>query len=392
MKKSNGLWFGQVEFSGYGGFPEKMASELIAAGVQLRRLKFGDGTVTGIVPPADYWATSIAAHKNGVRLRAGKRSGLYFTLLRYSRRVGIYLGALAFVFILALNSSRIQDIDVTGSSELTASQRSQVTAILSECGISPGKSTKTDTKAAERRVMLELPEAAWVDISIVGFRVIADVETGTPKPEMLSSDVPCNIVASRAAAIISQTVREGTSSAAPGSGIQQGGLLVSGIVTDGAGNVSYHHASAEIIGEFTETQEFFVPYRETVQRADGEVTEFTWLQFEDDSIPLFWGNAEVPDAVYEEQTEPITVLGRKTPLSLRHGKFTSYRSLDIVRSADDCIAELERQQQQFTENFYSGYEIVSAEKTALPEDDGIRMKITYTLRGDIAQEQEIFIG
>ena len=218
MKKSNGLWFGQVEFSGYGGFPEKMASELIAAGVQLRRLKFGDGTVTGIVPPGDYWATSIAAHKNGVRLRAGKRSGLYFTLLRYSRRVGIYLGALAFVFILALNSSRIQDIDVTGSSELTASQRSQVTEILSECGISPGKSTKTDTKAAERRVMLELPEAAWVDISIVGFRVIADVETGTPKPEMLSSDVPCNIVASRAAAIISQTVREGTSSAAPGSG------------------------------------------------------------------------------------------------------------------------------------------------------------------------------
>ena len=135
-----------------------------------------------------------------------------------------------------------------------------------------------------------------------------------------------------------------------------------------------------------------MPYRETVQRADGEVTEFTWLQFEDDSIPLFWGNAEVPDAVYEEQTEPITVLGRKTPLLLRHGKFTSYRSLDIVRSADDCIAELERQQQQFTENFYSGYEIVSAEKTALPEDDGIRMKITYTLRGDIAQEQEIFIG
>ena len=129
-----------------------------------------------------------------------------------------------------------------------------------------------------------------------------------------------------------------------------------------------------------------------MQRADGEVTEFTWLQFEDDSIPLFWGNAEVPDAVYEEQTEPITVLGRKTPLSLRHGKFTSYRSLDIVRSADDCIAELERQQQQFTKNFYSGYEIVSAEKTALPEDDGIRMKITYTLRGNIAQEQEIFIG
>lgn len=390
--KSMGLWLGQVEFSGFGGYPEKMASALISCGVQLRRVKFGDGTISGIVSPTDYWTTAVTARRYGVRLRAGKRRGLYFTAMRYSRRVGLYLGALAFVMILALNSSHIQDIELKSSTGLSASQRSQIMTILDECGLQKGKPSSTDTKTAESRIMLELPEASWVDVSVVGFRVVADVETVTPKPEMLNSSVPCNIVASRAAAVISHTVRQGALVTETGSGVPEGGLLVSGIVTDGAGNITYHHASAEVIGEFTETQEFFVPYRETVKRADGEVTEFTWLEFEDESLPLFLGSAGVADAVYEEQTEPILIFGHRTPLSLRRGRFTAYRSVDVVRSADDCIDLLSGLMADFEENFYSEYEIVSCEKTAVPEDEGIRMKAVYTLRGNIAKEQEIFIG
>lgn len=387
-----GLWLGRVEFSGYGGYPEKMVTALMSSGVQLRRVRFRDGTISGFVSPSDYWTTSVTARRYGVRLKAGKRRGLYFTALRYSRRVGLYLGALLFVMLLALNSSRIQDVRLTGSSGLSAGQRSQIMSILDECGIRRGSSTRSDTKDAERRIMLELPEASWVDISIVGFRVLADVETITPKPEMLNSDVPCNIVASRPAAIISHIVREGTLAAEIGSGVPAGGLLVSGIVTDGAGNVSYHHASAEIIGEFTDTQEFFVPFRETVQRADGEVTEFSWLEFEDDSIPLFFGSAEVPEAVYTEQTEPLYLFGHKLPLTIRRGTFTKLRSVQVIRTADDCISELSRRQSDFEENFYGDYEIVNCEKTALPEEDGIRLTAVYTLRGNIAQEQEIFFS
>lgn len=391
-EKISGMWLGRVEFSGFGGYPEKMASVLINSGVQLRRLKFGDGTISGIVSPADYWATAATAHKYGVRIRAGKRRGLYFTAMRYSRRVGLYIGGLAFIMILALNSSRIQDIQLESTSILSAGQRSQIMTILDECGINKGSSVRADTQYAERRLMLEIPEASWVDISIEGFRAVARVELVTEKPEMLNSDVPCNLVASRAAAIISHVVRDGTLSAEIGSGVPAGGLLVSGIVTDGAGNITYHHASAEIIGEFTETQEFYVPYRETVQLADGEVTEFSWLEFEDDSLPLFFGSADVPDAVYTEQNEPVTLFGYKTPLSIRRGTFTALRSVDIVRSADDCVTELSRRQTDFEENFYGDYEIVSCEKTALPEEDGIRLTAVYTLRGNIAQEQEIFFA
>lgn len=390
-ERKSGLWAGSVEFSGFGGYPEKMATALLQKGVTLRKLSFGDGTVKGFVSPVDYWETAVTARKYGVRIRSGKRRGLYFTALKYSRRVGLYIGFLAFVLMTALNESCIQDIEIVSSGTVTASQRAQIMEILDECGIKEGVSSRhLDTADAERRIMLEIPDAAWVDITVVGFRAEAAVEMGTPQPEMLNDDTPCNIVASRAASVIDHTVRAGTIVTEIGSGIQEGGLLVSGIVTDSAGNVSYKHASAEVIGEFTEKEEFFVPYRETIKLADGEKTEYTWLVFQDDVYPLFFGEAGVPDAVYTEETQPVLLFGHKTPLTLRRGIFTALRETEIIRTADDCLAELSRQQAAFEENFFNDYEICSCEKTAVPEDNGIRLTAVYTLRGNIASEQEIF--
>lgn len=392
-KKRKGLPYGSVEFSGFGGFPEKMASELLCQGIVLRGVRFGDGTITGTVSPGDYWLTSETARKCGVRIKAGKRRGLYFTAMRYSRRTGLYVGFLTFLIIISMGSSHVQDIEVQGSGGITPAQRSQVMKILEECGIREGEPTRgLNTTTAERRMMLEIPEASWTDVSCVGFRVSATLELASPKPDILEQDIPCNLVAVRDATVVDHTVRDGTLVTETGSGVPAGGLLVSGVVADSAGNVTLKHASADIIGEFTESREFFVPYSETVSTADGAQTEFRWLIAGDDEIPLFWGEAAVPDSVYHEETELLTLFGHTIPLKLRRGVFTELRQRDITRSADDCIAELERLQADFEENFYGDYEIYSCNETAVPEKDGIRLTAVYTLRGNIAEERVIETG
>ena len=360
-EKQRGLRFGSVEFSGYGAFPERFATELISRGVELRRVRFGDGTISGSVSPADYWETARTARRCGLRIRAGKRRGLYFTALRYSRR---------------------------------AAQRSQIMSILGECGLTEGSSARRleNSTTAERRILLEIPEAAWVDVTCVGFRLEAAVEMGTPAPEMLDLDAPCNLVASRAAAVVSHVVRDGVLVADTGSGVPEGGLLVSGTVADAAGNVILKHASAEIIGEYTETREFFVPYKETLRLPEGETAEYRWLVYGDDEYPLFFGGAAMEDSVYSEETEAVRLFGKETPLKIRTGRFTGYVSRNVTRSADDCLAELSRQQAAFEENFYAGQEVYSCEKTAVPEQDGIRLRCVYTLRGNIAKEQEILLS
>ena len=392
MKKNGGsagrgLYFGRVTFSGYGGFQEKLVSQLLDESVPLRGVTFSQGIMRAQVSPADYLRVSRAALKHGVRLRVQERRGIYFMLSRYSRRIGLYLGFLAFVLILSFHASRVESIMVEGA------PRSTVLAVLAECGIEKGASKSgLATDRAEYLLMTRLENTAWVDVSCIGNRVSVRVEQGKEVPEIEDGASPRNLVAARAAVIVEQTVRKGRAACAQGSGVQEGGLLVSGVVADGGDHVLYVRADAEIIGEFTETQEFFVPYRETIQRADGEQRIYKSLILYDDVYPLYFGKIDASGGVYSEETALVRLFGQETPFRLKTAVCTAYRSIDLTRTADDCTRELKRQKAACEENFYSGYEIAAVEEKYFPEKDGIRLIVDYTLRGNIAVPQAIERG
>ncbi len=390
MKKTEkgGLYLGYVEWSGYGGFQEKLLTKLLESDIPLRGVSVSGGTIKGKVSPFHYYTLSEYARKCGVRIRAGKRRGLYFTLSRYKNRLGVYVGLLLFAVILTFHSSRVSDITVTGA------PRSQVLNILSECGVTKGASKDgLQLFKAERRLMSDIENCAWADVSIVGTRVSVTVETGTPAPEIEDNTKPRNLVASRDAVIIKQTVRKGSSVLPNGSGVQKGGLLVTGAVEDvtltvhgsDTGHVLFVRADAEIIGEFNERREFFVPYNETLQIADGEQTRFTSLVYGDDVYPLYLGEAYVDNAVYSEETQLVIIFGAEMPFKLRTGIYTKYRDVEVSRSGDDCVNELRKQKSAFEENFYPEYEIVDAAEMFMPEETGVRLIVDYTLRGDIAE-------
>lgn len=375
---------GWVEFSGIGGFQERFVSELLEKGIKLRKVRIENGRISGIISPLDYRHAAEASRRYGVRIHAGRRRGLYFTALRYSRRAGLYAGLLAFFLILSIGKATVADIRITGNAP-----EAQIIQILEECGITRGvPSHGLDFSLAERRILLEVDNVAWVDVSSSGSRVSVTVKDAVPQPEMYDADTPCNLVATRDAMIVSATVRKGTLVTQVGSGVQRGGLIVSGTIADGGEHLLYRHASADIIGEFTETREFFIPYSETIRIPDGEQTEFRYLVFQDDVYPLFFGRAYVEDALYSEYTE-IPPMLNGTPISFRTGVFTKYRDVDITRSDDDCLNEFRKQKSNFEENFYSEFEIVSAIEKCFPEEGGIRFEVDYTLRGDIAEEVPI---
>lgn len=386
-EKSRGLYFGRVSFSGIGGYQEKMISELLESGVVLRRVMTAGGTVSGEISPLDYYTAAKAARRNGVRIRAGKRRGLYFTLMRYKMRFGLYVGGLMLMIMLSMFQTRVEAINIEGDVP-----RGQILEILRQNGIEKGADKYSlQMSRAEHQIMLEVENCSWVDVSCVGFRVNVRVEKGTPLPEM-EEDQPRNIVASRGAMIISQTVREGASEVAVGSGVAEGTLLVSGVVPDGNDDVLFVRADAEIIGEFTETQEFYVPFSETVRRADGDKTEFSYIVFNDDEYPMFFGEANVPDAVYSEETKLVRIFDAEMPFKIKTGTYTAYRYVEVIRSAEDCTRELKRLKDDYEQNFYSEYEVAAAEEKYYPDEGGVKLVVDYTLRGDIAKPVVIEMG
>ena len=374
------LLFGTVGFSGIGGFQENLVSDLLESGIPVRKLRFSGAEISGEVSPFDYYKTASLARKNGVKIRSGKRRGLYFTLYRYRTRSGLYAGLLAFILIISIMQTRVLDISYDGEAIPL-----EINPILEECGIKIGTSiSDINFSRAEQRIMLEVPGCAWADVSCEGFRLKVEVHKGIDVPEIEGTE-PRNIVASRSAVIVSQTVRKGGSMVTVGSGVNAGDLLVSGVVHDGGDNIMFIHSDAEIIGEFTETQEFFVPYRETVPRAEGEQKRFDYLIFGDDEYPLFFGSESAENSLYSEETRLIL----NGNVKLRTAIYTAYVEREIERSPEACVSELKKQMSLFVENFYSDFEIVTSNERYYPEEDGIRVLVDYTLRGDIAKPVDI---
>lgn len=375
-----GMNFGLVSFSGLGGFQEKMLSELLDNEIRVYNVRFADGEIYGAVSPLDYYRTAETARKYGVKLRAKERRGAYFTLLKYRRRIGLYLGFVLFCAMLTAFQSQVQDISINGDVH-----KAQVLNILEECGIGIGAPTSSlNISRAEQMLMLGIENCAWVDVSCVGFRVNVQVEKGIEKPE-IEDKQPRNIVASRPAQIVRQVVRDGMSVVNNGSGVNTGDLLVSGTVPDGRDKIMFVRSDAEMIGEWSETREFFVPYTETVNVADGEQKIFKWLVLGDDEYPLFWGRAEAENSLYKEEKSVVRVFGQETSMLIKTGTFTEYTEKTITRSPEAATSELRKQKENFEQNFYSDYEIKDVTEKFYPTDDGVRLELEYTLQGDIAR-------
>ena len=382
--KRSGLFFGSVEFSGVGGYREKMLSELLESGVSVRNVRLSEIGITGAVSPFDYYKTASAARRNGVKITSGKRRGLYFTLSKYRARAGLYVGFLAFAMMLSMWQTRVQDISITGDVSKT-----QIMEILESCDIREGAAIAgLQTSMAEHKIMLEVENCAWVDVSCEGFRVNVQVEKGVEAPEVEGSQ-PRNIIADRPAMIVSQTVRKGTSVVETGSGVNTGDMLVSGVFPDGGGNILTVHADAEIIGQWEESAEFFVPYNETVKVANGAKKTFKYLVYRDDVYPLFFGRAFAENAVYSEETSPLKIFGAETPFYIRTGTYTAYTEKTLTRSPEAAASELTKQRETYEENFFDKFEIISREEKFFPEDGGVTLIVDYVLRGDIARPVDI---
>lgn len=383
-EKIKGLYLGYVTFSGFGGYYEEMLSELLEKGIAVRNIAFSDGGISGAVSPLDYYRVSEAARRHGVRLRAEKRRGVYFLLSKYRNRAGLCFGFIIFMLFISIWQSSVHSITIEGDVP-----RSRIMKILGECNIRLGAATDSlKLSKAEHRIMSEIDNCAWADVSCEGFRVKVKVVPGVEVPEM-EDNMPRNIIASRSAMIVRQIPRDGISVVENGSGVNAGDLLVSGIIADGYGHTLFVRADAEIIGEWSESEEFFVPYHETISVPDGKTKTFKYLVCGDDEYPLFVGKASAENSLYTEETSVVRLFGQNTAFKIKSGIYTAYTEKDITRSPDDALSELQKQKHTFEDNFYADYEIVNAEERFYPREDGIRLVVDYTIRGDIAKAQPI---
>lgn len=379
---------GTVTFSVIGAYCEEYINDIFEQGISISNIRNTENIIYADIDMKYYPIAAKLSRKYGVRVRIVNKKGMYFRLSGIKKRPGLVLGIMvsaAMVFTLRLF---IWHIDVHGNNTLTDEQ---VLSMIENYGFTAGVfANSTDALDAERKIMLSSDRIKWINIEVNGSR--ADVylsERDIGNDADIDYKTPCNIVASRSCVITDTDVTSGKLMYEKGSGVAEGSVIVSGFVSSGEALILVH-SDAEIIGEFTETPEFSMNYT-TVEKVPSDNT-FTHRQLMILGIVLpLDNNAEhTENTVCTETTEQCTLFGVEMPFRLRTETYRGYIETTVTRSPDDIRRNLDRQLEQYTNNFLKQYEILDTEKNYEETSEGIILKTKITLKGNIGVKKPIY--
>ena len=385
MKKAE---WGYVKFSLIGTECEEFLSYSLNEGVKIYDIENDEGIIYAKTSPSQYFILAGMIRDFHVRMRITEKRGFWFRAYRYRNRFGILTGLLAYGLVLLLCSGLVWDITITGNERISDESMLE---FLAENGIYPGASRKDlDTTVTELSALLSFEDLAWISIENEGSRVnvklnerISNVKNGLPV------STPCNIVASHGGVITEAEVYRGTMLYEIGSGVAEGDIIVSGIVNDGAGNISINHADAKIIAEYEEEVSFYQQFYTVEKVKTGEKTYSEYFKLFGFTFPQ--QNERYTDGyTYTSNSYEVRVLGVKMPWTRVVVEGTRTEEIEVTRTVNDVKRLLERELEMYELNFLKNVEIADRKIEYERDENGIKLVCKFTLRGNIASQSEIF--
>lgn len=379
-----------VEFSLIGAYADSFISFLIEEGFRLSNIRNDGGIFYARVKPSDYRKIARFTYRYRVRMRIVKKHGGIFFVSPYKSRYGIAIGALLYAIVIGICSSFIWEIKISGN---VAVSDDQVLKMLDENGIRAGADPDSfDSGHVEFCAKLAIPEISWISIEKEGARVYVKVnERLEISQDKLSVKIPCNVIAQRTGVIVSTEVYRGELLYPVGSAVREGDVIVSGVVEDSYGKITYNNSDARIIAEFTESVDFSMPLvtKETVKT--GKTTEVNYIRL----FSIYLSDNRVQpqnNYIYDTQVHNVSIFGLQMPWKICTVRGYETTEQTVERTTNDVKRLLLQQADEHERNFYSDYEIVNSEKIFSFENNTVSLHIDYTLRGDIAKQQEFSVN
>ncbi|AUS96386.1 sporulation protein YqfD [Clostridium thermosuccinogenes] len=175
------------------------------------------------------------ARKTHCRVRIQAKCGLPFVVHKYKKRKAFVLGAFIFIAIFYVLTSFVWNVEINGNNKL---ETQAIMDYLADYGIKPGVlKYGINTDEVVNKIMMDMEELAWVEISLKGTKVRVEVRERVKPPETLPKDQPCDIVAARDGLIKSVFTKVGQQQVKAGDTVTRGQVLISGTVVSRNENV-----------------------------------------------------------------------------------------------------------------------------------------------------------
>jgi similar to stage IV sporulation protein len=219
---------GSVRLSIRGDRPEQFLNRCTASNILTWDVRYRGSRMELTLHLGDFFRLRPLLKQTGCRAHVIERAGLPFALQRMERRKFFAAGLVLFVVGLYLLSSVVWDVKVTGNERIS---EADVLAAAKKHGIHAlqWKFKLDDPAVLAKRLMHELPGAAWIGVEIRGTQIrIEVVEAVQPTPKPLTS--PRHLVSAHDAVITRIHTERGKPMVRVHQAVRKGQILISGLI------------------------------------------------------------------------------------------------------------------------------------------------------------------
>ncbi|WP_394233007.1 sporulation protein YqfD [Niallia oryzisoli] len=301
-----------VKISGKG--LERLLNTLIRNGLSIWQVRRqGVESITFKMKLSDVKAFRKYVRGSGCKVKFFKREGFPFLLIRLLHNSGFLIGAILFFFVILILSNMIWGIQIKGAEPAT---EYKIQKELDKMGVKVGKLQffVDNVEGIQRQLTNNVEEITWVGVELQGTTYhLQVVEKNEPKPpEYLS---PQNLIAKKKAVIVDMFVEEGQAVVDIHDSVEEGQLLVSGLIGKEGQNVQVP-AKGEVLGETWYRSDVELPLKSTFQVFNGNEKRKYYLEVANFRIPI-WGFGKIEYKNYETEATEKTIqfIKWKLPLS-----------------------------------------------------------------------------
>lgn len=288
-------------------------------------------TVQVCVFDADRTRVVALANKTQCDISIIQAEGLGKILQKLRGRIILLLSVAFCILLIVVSQNYLMFFDVTGNEKVP---EEEILRALDELDIHFGTlAANLDPKWIKDHMLNMLPQLQWVTVTQNGCFAHVVVRERSQVPEAVQRRGYANIIASRSGLITDQSISRGQALKQLGDIVEEGELLVSGIV-DLERIYSVVYAQAEIFARTWHNKTVIIPqnYQEKIysDRAHTSV----WLEFGKSKIKIF-GNSRISTPNCDKIIDKVKLTlpgGYTLPLSLSIESFLPYEAKDVKLS------------------------------------------------------------
>ena len=218
----------------------------------------------------DFKKLASVCRKTKCRVRIQSKHGIPFILNKYRKRK-IFAALLIIVSIsVYFSSNYIWNIEIQ---EKNGFEFENIVSDINEAGLQVGKiKSKVNTKEVIDKLRLKRDDIAWAGIELKGTNAIVKLVKADSAPKILDENEYCNIVANKSGLITKINAQNGTAKVKEGDVVQQGTVLIQGIMEGKYTEPRYVHATGEIEAKVwhTKSQKVYYNQEEYIETGNQE--------------------------------------------------------------------------------------------------------------------------